>query len=257
MKIKVIAKDNYRRLNMLGREFELTKGSKADMCIAVGGDGTFMKAAEAFDGPILPIRGDEKGSSGFYADISLRQLGEAVKLIKKGAYTVETLSKKIMITYNGKNYYAVNEALLKSADEEVYFSIYKRNGHRRSRVYPFIMAGDGMLAASAVGSTAYNKSANGPILLTDKVLCLTFLNPDGPYKNPIVIDADSEIDVKVEKYNGILRYDNKKIALLKPGESFSIRISGRELRVVKLKGIKEPIEKKLERLIMKRTAQNL
>jgi molecular chaperone DnaK (HSP70) len=66
-----------------------------------------------------------------------------------------------------------------------------------------------------------------------------------------------EIEVRVEKYNGILKNDNMKIATLKPKESFTVRISGKELNVVKFSGMTEPLEDKLKRLILKRAIESI
>lgn len=253
----IVSKDNYREIKRIGRAFDIVKDDTADICIALGGDGTFMKAAERFNGPILPIRGSEKGSRGFYADFGIEKMGKVIALLKKGRYRIEPLSKKIMVSYRGRSYYAINEATLKSEAEEVYFSIYRKTGKRRSRIYPFVMAGDGMLVTSVVGSTAYNKSANGPVLLTPKAMCMTFLNPDGPYKNPIVFDSGFEITIVIEKYEGVLKSDNKRIAVLKPGDSFSIRMSDSDLRIVRFPGLEEPLHKKLKRLIMSKAVEHL
>lgn len=257
MKVKIFSKHNYGVLKKFEEAFNVTDAKNADICIAIGGDGTLIKAAQNFDGPILPIRSNEPNSVGFYADVGIEDVDKIIELLTKKSYRIVELSKKMRITYNGRKYYAVNEALLKSSEQEVYFTLYRIKNGKSSRIYPFIMSGDGIIAATSVGSTAYNRSANGPILLTDKVLCLTFLNTDGPYKNAMVFDSSEKIRVKIEKYNGLLEHDNKKIAILKPGESFDIEISGRKFLMVKLNGMNEPLEKKLERLVMGKTVKDI
>ena len=56
MKIKIISKKNYPKLKKLYSKFDISED--AEVCLAVGGDGTFIKAANEFDGPILPVRSD-------------------------------------------------------------------------------------------------------------------------------------------------------------------------------------------------------
>ena len=114
------------------------------------------------------------------------------------------------------------------------------------------MSGDGIIISSLIGSTAYNKSAGGPILLSPKVVCITFLNVDGPYKNPIVADSSTEFEIVVEKYNGTLRYDGINVATLKPGESFRAKLSRKELKVIRLDSKREEFSAKLERIIKSR-----
>ena len=66
MRIKLIKNRNYPELKKLYGEFDV--GDDGEICVAVGGDGTFVKAAKSFPGPILPIRSDDPGSVGYYAD---------------------------------------------------------------------------------------------------------------------------------------------------------------------------------------------
>ncbi len=250
MRIKIVKKTSYRELKPLYDSFDVS--DKADICIAAGGDGTFVRAAKGFNGPILPIRSEEGGSIGYYSDVSLGDINFVIKALKSHEYSIETLENKMEISCKGRRYYAVNEALLNNALEEVSFKIYEVKGGKRHEIYPYVMSGDGILITSSIGSTAYNKSAGGPILLIPNVMCLTFLNVDGPYRNPIVIDSSKTIEIEVVKYNGKLRYDGKEIRTLKPGDSFRVRVSEKELKIVRFNGKREALAKKLDRIIRSR-----
>ncbi len=250
MNVKIIANKQYPQLSKLRENFDVS--SHADICIAVGGDGTFVRAAKEFDGPILPIRSAESGSIGYYADLCLDDIDFVVKHLKSGKFTVETIENKMELLYKGRRYYVVNEALLHNALEEISFKIYESKGSSRSEIYPYVMSGDGILVTSSIGSTAYNKSAGGPLILTPKAMCLTFLNVDGPYRNPIVTDASKVIEVEVVKYRGVLIYDGIRIGGLKPKDRFTVRMSDRPLRIVRFPGRSEPLAKKLDRIIRSR-----
>ncbi len=247
MKIWIVSKDNYKELGALKRAFKVSKD--CDICIAVGGDGTFVRAAEEYDCPILPMRSREKNSTGYYADVNINDIRKVIKRLKQGEYSEEVLTNKLEISFNGKKYFATNEVRLNNLLEEVSFKVYSIIGGRRERTYPYIISGDGLIITSAVGSTAYNRSAGGPIILTPSVLCLTLLNADGPYNNPIIIDNNTELEVKISKYSGRLRYDSSDIGLLKPGDSFRARLSDRKVRIVRLKGMREDFADKLDRMI--------
>ena len=247
MKITIICKKYYKEIQELEKAFEVSRNG--DICIAVGGDGTFVKAAREFDGPILAIRGNESNSSGYYSDISIKDIATVIDKLKKKQYTVESIGNKIELSFKGKKYYAVNGVLLHNWREEVYFSIYYKDDHTEKAIYPYIMAGDGMLITSEVGSTAYNRSAGGPIILSPKLLCATFLNVDGPYTNPIILSPDKKIGVRIEKYNGVLRYDGIDAGSIKKGDSFIVSLSRKELKIIRLNGIKEDIAVKLARII--------
>lgn len=252
MKIKIVKKKDYKELKNIYDSFEVS--SKGDICLAVGGDGTFVRAAKHYDGPILPIRSDESGSIGYYSDLGLSDIDFAIKAIKSGEYYVEKLENKMEISFNGRRYYAVNEALLHNMLEEVSFKIYERRGGKRYEIYPYVMSGDGILITSSIGSTAYNKSAGGPIMLIPNAMCLTFLNVDGPYRNSIVVDSSKVIEIVIVKYKGQLRYDGEVIATLKPKDAFRVRVSQKELKIVRFKKRREDLARKLDRIIRSRMA---
>ncbi|MCW1294811.1 MAG: hypothetical protein QXP07_03110, partial [Candidatus Parvarchaeum sp.] len=111
MKIKIISKKNYPELKKLYSKFDISED--AEVCLAVGGDGTFIKAANEFDGPILPVRSDEKNSTGYYADVGLKDVDFIIKSLLSKNYKVEELGRKIEVDYEKSKYYGVNEILLK------------------------------------------------------------------------------------------------------------------------------------------------
>ncbi len=247
MKITIIAKKNYKEISKLRKNFEVV--NDGEIYIAIGGDGTFIRAAQTTDKPILFIRDNDDSSLGYHSDISIDDLDFAIERLKKRDFIVDGVSNKIELSYNKSNYYAINEVSINNIAEEISFAVYQRKKGKRSRIYPFLMSGDGMLVTSALGSTAYNKSAGGPIILAQDVMCITFLNPDGPYSNPIVIGGKSLVEVEVVKYKGILRYDGKDIAMLSPGKRFDVRLSDRKINIVRFRGRNEGFADKLERKI--------
>ncbi len=247
MKVTIISKKEYPEARKLRKAF--TVGADGDICIAIGGDGTFIRAAREFNGPILPIRCEEAGSIGYYADIGIKETDYAIEKLKKGDYSIEKLANKLMVECKGRKYYAVNEAVLNNLLEEVSFRVYEIKEGRRTPIYPYVMSGDGVLMTSVVGSTAYNKSAGGPIILSPDVFCITFINADGPYKNPIVIGSERQIEIVIVKYKGKLRYDGKEIGILRPRESFRVKLSDKELNIIRLRGRREGFGEKLERII--------
>ncbi|MCL5007636.1 MAG: hypothetical protein M1562_00050 [Candidatus Marsarchaeota archaeon] len=250
MDICIVSKrDDYPELRKLRKAFNVVKSG--EICIALGGDGTFVHAAMKHDVPILPIRVEENGSSGFYADFSSKYIDRVIRELKAGRYTVENAGNKLELIYKGRSYYAVNEISMNHVREEVSFRVYERNGRRR-RLYPFIVAGDGLVVAGAIGSTAYNRSALGPVILSNNVMCLTFLDVDGPYRNPLIVDSGSTIEVEIAKYSCVLRYDGVDAGVLNSGDRFDVRTSDRKLRIVKMNFKRETLGNKLERIMRRR-----
>jgi NAD+ kinase len=255
MKITIIKNKEHSKLERLHKHF--TIGNLGEIYIAIGGDGTFIKAAQQTEKPVLLIRDDARGSVGYHSDVSIKDIDFVIKSIENKDYYVEHLANKIEIVYKNKHYFAINEAKLNNIIQEVSFKVYEKEGNKRTRVYPFIMSGDGMLVTSKIGSTAYNLSAGGPIILASNVLCLTFLNPDGPYGNPIILDTGKEIEIEIVKYEGILGYDFTQIAKVKEGDKFTIKLSNKKINVVRFRGRRESLADKLERKIKNRMSKEL
>ncbi len=247
MKIKLIAKKQYAALKSFYKEFEITDDAK--ICVAVGGDGTFIEAARSFDGPILPIRGEEAGSTGYYSDVGLSSIDTIIDRLKHNKYSVEELSKKMEIRYKDKSYFAVNEALLRNIVKEVFFKVYTVEKGKKKLLYPYLISGDGLLITGKIGSTAYNRNAHGPIILSENVICLNFLFAESLLSNPLVLDANSEICIDVVKGRGSLMQDGISIADLEAGDSFHVKQSKEVVRIIRLNDMKEDFSDKLARMI--------
>lgn len=252
VKVCIFSRRDYGEIGAIRKAFEIVQPRKADICIAVGGDGTFIRAAKSFDGPILPIRGNDVGSAAYYSDVGIDRIEEVCRLLKARKYKVERISHKLEVRYSGKRSYAINEALLRNDSSNVYFDIYiSRDGVRR-RVYPFVLGGDGVLVTSAIGSTAYNRAAGGPIIMDPDALCITLLNPDGPLRNPVIVPDSSSIEVVVVRYKGFLECDGVRLKKFEKGEKFSVKKSDRKLDIIRLEGFGEDTAQKLRRLILEK-----
>ncbi len=249
MKVSIVSKRDYPEISLIKRHFDVVK--KGAICIALGGDGTFVHAAMKYDVPILPIRVNENMSSGFYSDLSTKDLPRIIEGLKEHEYDVKDAANKLRLSFNKKEYFAVNEISLNHIKQEVSFRVFEKNKERR-RIFPFVVAGDGVVVTGEIGSTAYNRSAMGPILLSNKVMCVTFLNTDGPYRNSLVVDSGSVIEIEIAKYNGMLRYDGIDAGIVNEGDAFSVSTSDRILKIVKMRFKKETLGEKMERIMKRR-----
>ena len=162
---------------------------------------------------------------------------------------MEELGRKIEVDYEKSKYYGVNEILLKDIQEEVYFKLYYDEKGKRNRLYEYTISGDGFLVTSAIGSTAYNRTAGGPIILDKSVLCLTFLSIENPLTNSVILRKDERLHVEIEKGRGVLSYDGIVISDINPGKSFDIRLSNKKVKVLKLRNNYEEFSEKLSRII--------
>jgi NAD+ kinase len=252
VRIKITKKREYRELDRLYKEFEVVD-TNAEVCVAVGGDGTFVDAARSFSGPVLPIRGNEKGSTGFFADLNIDDIDFVAERLKVGSYDVEVIGRKIEIVHHDRHYHAINEASLDYIPpEEVHFRMRKVKEGMREDLFPYVMRGNGMVITGSIGSTAYNRSLGGPIILDPEVFCITPIAPDGIYNNPIILNRREEFDIEVVQGVGKLAYDGIPIDTVNKGDGFYVKASDRTVDVVRFRERREGLDSKLRRLIESR-----
>ena len=139
-------------------------GSKADVIIMLGGDGTTLGIARRMARFKLPIIAINAGRLGFITDFSLEEMDKDLPPLLRGEYEVDTRSmlhirvyRKGEIVFNAT---AVNDAGITHgrAGSMVEFNVWV-DGHPMAT-----QRADGIIVASATGSTAYAMAAGGPIL---------------------------------------------------------------------------------------------
>lgn len=149
---------------------------EADVIVALGGDGIMLKTLHRFMGTSKPIYGMHRGSVGFL----MNEFGEedlAERLAKAERSVVHPLLMRAT-DIKGKLHtaYAINDVyLLRKSYQAAKFRVSVDGKVRLSE-----LIADGILLATPAGSTAYNLSANGPILPLNAPL--TALTPISPFR---------------------------------------------------------------------------
>jgi NAD+ kinase len=243
IRVKIIKKRDYPELKKIYRNFIVSED--AELCLAVGGDGTFLKAARRFNKPILPIRSEEKDSLGFHADVSLKDLDKVIEELRLGHYTIERYPR-LRAKFKNKYYDAVNDVVLSRGEspKTLHCRIYQRVNDKKELLYPWDITGDGIIFSSYIGSTAYNWKCGGPIIYKTDVILVT---PLSAYPSPSIITKDSFL-VEITKNEGVLQYDGINIDKVREGDSFGIKNSDKYVEIVKLNNLRESFASKLARL---------
>ncbi len=161
--------------------------------ISIGGDGTFLRAAQWVSGREVPILGINTGHLGFLASYSLEETDELTEVIEKDAGVVE---RRMMLEVEcgampaDFQPYALNEVAVMRGETASMVTVH-------AEVDGYFLAdymADGLVVATPTGSTAYNLSAGGPILMP--TLDCAVLSPIAPHSltmRPLVVRGDSEI----------------------------------------------------------------
>ncbi len=169
-----------------------------DLVLSIGGDGTFLSAAQTVSDVGIPILGVNFGRLGFLSENSPEVVLPA---LLEGEFSVEYRTM-LNATLRGKNSrkdigllpYAVNEVSIHRIGVGVLGIEVSINGE----TLPTYWA-DGLLVATSSGSTAYSLSVGGPICMPDtKVLIIAPICPHNLNVRPLVVPDTSRISISIK-----------------------------------------------------------
>jgi len=173
---------------------------EADVLVVLGGDGFLLHVLhEMLDvGGIKPVYGMNLGTVGFLMNGMHDETPIARRVAQAHKVPVSPLCMEAT-TQDGHSYsyYAINEvSLLRETRQTAKIEI-RINGSVRMEE----LAGDGILVATPVGSTAYNLSANGPILpLGSRMMALTPLSPFRPRRwKGAILPESAEVEFRIRE----------------------------------------------------------
>lgn len=130
-----------------------------DLCLALGGDGTILRALRRYARADVPVFGINYGTVGFLAAVEAADLERGLARAFAGEYEVVSLPG-LQVTLGDQQRLAVNDvSFTRNAHERVAELAYSVSGEEVGRVRC-----DGLVAATPVGSTGYNLANHGPIL---------------------------------------------------------------------------------------------
>jgi NAD+ kinase len=174
----------------------------SDLVVALGGDGTTLAALRAAAPLARPVLGVACGSLGALTAVTAERLEEALDRVASGDWTEKRLPA-LVIEHQGEKLRAINDlVLVRAAAGQVIVEI-EVDGERFIR-----LAGDGLVAATPLGSTAYTLAAGGPMLAGGAGgLVLTPLAPHGGVCPPLVTGPETEVTVIFETGNGGARVE--------------------------------------------------
>ncbi len=201
--------------------------SDADIVIAIGGDGTMLHTAHIVKEYKTPVLGINTGKLGFMANVQPSEIESALSHVSGGQYRVDRRNMLQATDGIGKTYYALNEFLFSKRDSSSMISLeVEYDGELINNYWA-----DGLIVSSPTGSTAYNLSAGGPIVLPGTpVMVLTPINPHTLTTRPLVLPSDRTITVRstdendnvLFSYDGIVLPHNSKLDINIIQSDFSV-----------------------------------
>ena len=167
-----------------------------DLVIVLGGDGTLLNAARRIYPRQIPLLGVNLGHLGFLTRIESGRLDEALNELSAGNYRFEERAMiKATVIRNGvfcKELFGLNELVVAKEVAVQLIRLETWIDHEYFTTYP----ADGLIVATATGSTAYSLSAGGPIMDPRlKALLITPLCAHSLYARPLVLNENAHVKV--------------------------------------------------------------
>ena len=223
-------------------------------CVMVfGGDGTIIQAARELANQNIPILGVNLGTVGFLAEIELDEIKEAIDSVFANNYQIE---KRFMLSgrvvKDGQMVYEANALndivvargnLVRAIRTAVYI-----NGNFMKSLY-----GDGIIVTTPTGSTGYNLSAGGSIIMPDaEVFGILPICPHSLDSRGVITSSSARVDIemewnkKSEPEEAIVSFDGNKGIRLMPGDRVEIVRSELEVPFLRINDFKffESVRKK-------------
>jgi NAD+ kinase len=206
----------------------------ATLLVAIGGDGTLLRAARIAYPYDIPLLGINTGRLGFLTEFEVdgpgetgheleRLLADSSKLVIEERAALEAKLE------DGRNFVALNDVVVHkgSASRIDIFRLSLNSEHVAD------LPADGVVVATATGSTAYFLSAGGPIISPSvDAFGIAALLPHTLFARPLIVPTSStvEIVVGVDNPQASLVTDGEKVADLAPGARVLIRRATKPMR---------------------------
>jgi len=173
-----------------------------DFALSVGGDGTFLTTAAMVGEYNIPILGINLGHLGFLSEVQTQDVDTILEDLVKGNYSIEQRSLLRITSSEGGNLAsldALNEiAVMKYGLSSAISIDCSVNGEHLTRY-----TADGLIMSTPTGSTAYNLSVGGPIMVPQaRGIILTPIAIHSLTVRPLVIPDDWKIDLNIKSRTG-------------------------------------------------------
>jgi NAD+ kinase len=194
-----------------------------DVAIVLGGDGTMLRTLGRFLDTGVPVIGVNYGRVGFLTAIAGDQLEDGVRRLFAGDYRRVELST-VEVRVGDTRHVAVNDVVVAGGELGRMIELSYSIGGEDLGVQPC----DGLICATPAGSTAYNLSNGGPVLVWGlDAMVLTFVAPHALAIRPLVIPRGPDVVVTNESADipATVLVDGHRVGSLAAGEHASIHIA--------------------------------
>jgi NAD+ kinase len=166
--------------------------ASADLAVVLGGDGTMLRALQRFLGTSVPVIGVNFGRVGFLASIQPDELESGLARVFAGDYHVVELAT-LDLAVGDTRAQAVNDVVVLSAARGRMVELGWSLGGEDLGSQPC----DGMICSTPSGSTAYNLSNGGPVLVRGlDAMAVTFIAAHSLHARPMVVPRGLDLEIR-------------------------------------------------------------
>jgi NAD+ kinase len=203
-----------------------------DLVVALGGDGTTLRAVHLAAPSRTPVLGVNLGRLAYLTTLEPHELCDALARFEAGDYGVEERTM-LCASVGGSatsSHLALNEAVLEhsGAGHTVHLSVTIAGQFFTSYV------ADALIVATPTGSTAYSFSAGGPIVSPrHEGLVVTPVSPHTPFSRSLLLHPSEPVCVEVLDHRGaILSVDGQDLGRLEKGDTLTAEVAPVHARFV-------------------------
>jgi NAD+ kinase len=196
---------------------------EADLAAVLGGDGTMLRALRRFLGTSVPVMGVNLGRVGFLASMEAGSLEEGLGRALAGDYEVVELPVLEAVAGERRRP-AVNDVVVTSSTIGRMIELGWAIGGEDLGSMPC----DGLICSTPTGSTAYNLSNGGPVLVWGlDAMAMTFVAPHSLHGRPLVVPRGRSLTVtnRTRDVSATVLADGQQVHELAPGEQVEARFS--------------------------------
>ncbi len=213
------------------------RGESVEMVLAIGGDGTLLRAAERARPLTAPVLGINLGRVGFLTEVDIDHVDDALQAIIDQRYRVSSrMTVQVSVEHEGRfvtEGWALNEiSVEKGTRERILDVVVEVDGHGVSAY-----GCDGVLCATPTGSTAYTFSAGGPVLWPGvDALLIAPSNAHALFARSLVVSPESRVTVHIDPAgpSAILVCDGRRANEIPPGSRVHVCKGDKPVTLVRL-----------------------
>jgi NAD+ kinase len=201
-------------------------GDGCELVVGLGGDGTFLRAAELARNADIPVLGINLGRIGFLAEAEADAIDFVLEHVVARSYRLEErLTLDVAVWVKGEvvsRGWALNEASLEKGPRLGVLGVVLEVDGRPVSTFGC----DGVLVSTPTGSTAYAFSAGGPVLWPDlEALLVVPNNAHALFARPMVTSPDARIAIEIEGdgHDALVFCDGRREMLVPAGARLEVR----------------------------------